>query len=116
MDNEKELIEQETAPKPKKQTKKKAPKQETPTEPETPTTETEQQSVDAPEQTTSESENPNWDWYNNVQNIHPKASKGGSNHTPSVRRNAQKRIRKAKTQRASRRINRRKWTTKIFLS
>lgn len=108
MNNEKELTEQEQAPKPKKQTKKKAPKQETATEPETTATETEQQSVDAPEQTTSESANPNWDWYNNVQNVQPKSSNGGSNHTPSVRRNAQKRIRKAKTQRASRRINRRK--------
>lgn len=123
MNNEKELTEQETAPKPKKQTKKKAPKQETTTEPEPQVTQPE---PDAPNSTPSvnedtainqndleyhtpsEQENQNWNFYNQLQNVQPKSSNGGSNHTPSVRRNAQKRIRKAKTQRASRRINRKK--------
>jgi glucan-binding YG repeat protein len=105
---EQALIQEETAPKPKRTSKKKqqpAPEQ-TATEQKTPTTETEQQSVDAPEQTTSEQENPNWNWYNQLQNIQTKSSNGGSNHTASVRRNAQKRARKARTQKASRRINR----------
>lgn len=100
---EQSLVQEETATKPKKHSKK---KQQTAPEPETPATETEQQSVDAPEQTTSEQENPNWNWYNQIQNVQPKSSNGGSNHTSSVRRNAQKRARKARTQKASRRINR----------
>ena len=105
---EQSLSQEETAPKPKRTSKKKqqpAPEQ-TATEPETTATETEQQSVDAPEQTTSEQENPNWNWYNQLQNVQPKPSNGGSSHTASVRRNAQKRARKARTQKASRRINR----------
>ncbi len=122
MDNEKELTQQETAPKPKKTTKKKTTKQETATEPE-PQMKTEQiPSVqDATESTPSPIEVPhqgttagtpeftastNWNFYNQVQSVETKSSHGGSNKTPSVRRNAQKRIRKAKTQRASRRINR----------
>ena len=105
---EQALVQEETSPKPKKSSKKKQkqPTEQTATEPETPTTETEQQPVDAPEQTTSEQENPNWNWYNQLQNIQPKSSNGGSNHTSPVRRNAQKRARKARTQKASRRINR----------
>ena len=105
---EQSLSQEETAPKPKRASKKKqqpAPEQ-TASEPETPTTETEQQAVDTPEQTTSEQENPNWNWYNQLQNIQPKSSNGGSNHTNPVRRNAQKRAKKARTQKASRRINR----------
>ena len=105
---EQALTQEKTAPKPKRTSKKKqqhAPEQ-TATEPETTATETEQQSVDTPEQTTSEQENPNWNWYNQLQNVQPKSSNGGSNHTSSVRRNAQKRAKKARTQKASRRINR----------
>lgn len=105
---EQSLKQEETAPKPKRTSKKKqqpAPEQ-TATEPETPTTETEQQPVDAPEQTPSELDNQNWNWYNQLQNVQPKSSNGGSNHTSSVRRNAQKRAKKARTQKASRRINR----------
>lgn len=105
---EQSLKQEETAPKPKKSSKKKQQQatEQTAPELETPTTETEQQPVDAQEQTTSEQENPNWNWYNQLQNVQPKSSNGGSNHTPSVRRNAQKRARKARTQKASRRINR----------
>lgn len=105
---EQALTQEETAPKPKRTSKKKqqpAPEQ-TAHEPEIPTTETEQQTVDATEQTTSEQENPNWNWYNQLQNVQPKSSNGGPNHTHSVRRNAQKRAKKARTQKASRRINR----------
>ena len=108
MDNEKDLTTQEEAPKPKKTTKKKTTKEtatvQEPTQQET----QEQQISDAPEQTTSTTENPTWNFYNQVQSVETKSSHGGSNKTPSVRRNAQKRIRNAKTQRASRRINRRK--------
>ena len=105
---EQALTQEETAPKSKKSSKKKQQPaiEQTAPEPETPTTETEQQPVDAPEQTTSEQENPNWNWYNQLQNVQPKSSNGGSNHTHSVRRNAQKRAKKARTQKASRRINR----------
>lgn len=122
--NEKELTEQTVeTQKPKKQTKKKSTKQETTTEPEP---QAKQPEPDAPNSTPSviedtainqndleyhtpsDQNNDNWNFYNNTQNVQTKSSKGGSNHTPSVRRNAQKRIRKAKTQRASRRINRRK--------
>lgn len=96
--------EQETTTKPKKPSKKKqqpAPEQTAP-EQDTSTTKTEQQPENAPEQTTSD----NWNWYNQLQNIQPKSSNGGPNHTHSVRRNAQKRAKKARTQKASRRINR----------
>lgn len=105
---EQSLKQEETAPKPKKPSKKKQQPatEQTATEPETTTSETEQQPVGAPEQTTSEQENPNWNWYNQLQNVQPKSSNGGSNHTHSVRRNAQKRAKKARTQKASRRINR----------
>lgn len=105
---EQALTQEETATNPKKRSKKKQQPatEQTAPEPETTTTETEQQSVDTQEQTTSEQENPNWNWYNKLQNIQPKSSNGGSNHTSSVRRNAQKRARKARTQKASRRINR----------
>ena len=127
MDNEKELTQQETAPKPKKTTKKKTTKEtatvQEPTEQNTVTaqdTAQEQQISDSTERTTSVNENDleyhgpstndnqTWNFYNQVQSVETKSSHGGSNKTPSVRRNAQKRIRKAKTQRASRRINRRK--------
>lgn len=129
MDNEKELTTQEEeTPKPKKQIKKKSTKKQTTTEPEqqeesiTDTTVEPDAAInqddiqpyqpsqpDATEQQTSAKEdNPTWNFFNNVQTVQTKSSKGGSNHTSSVRRNAQKRIRKAKTQRASRRINRRK--------
>ena len=105
---EQALTQEETAPKPKRTSKKKQQPatEQTAPEQETPTTETEQQPVDAPEQTPSEQENPNWNWYNQLQNIQPKSSNGGSNHTNPVRRNAQKRAKKARTQKASRRINR----------
>lgn len=121
MDNEKELTTQEEeTPKPKKQTKKKSTKKQTTTDTNTtvePDAAINQDDIqpyqpsqpDATEQQTSAKEdNPTWNFFNNVQTIQTKSSKGGSNHTSSVRRNAQKRIRKAKTQRASRRINRRK--------
>ena len=105
---EQSLKQEETDPKPKKSSKKKQQPAtgQTALEPEILTTETEQQPVDAQEQTTSEQENPNWNWYNQLQNIQPKSSNGGSNHTSSVRRNAQKRAKKARTQKISRRINR----------
>ena len=105
---EQALTQEETAPKQKRASKKKQQPatEQTAPEPETTATETEQQSVDALEQTPYEQENPNWNWYNQLQNVQPKSSNGGSNHTHSVRRNAQKRARKARTQKASRRINR----------
>lgn len=105
---EQSVAQEETAHKPKKPSKKKQQQatEQTATEPEIFITETVQQPVDAPEQTTSKQENPNWNWYNQLQNVQPKSSNGGSNHTHSVRRNAQKRAKKARTQKASRRINR----------
>jgi hypothetical protein len=105
---EQALTQEETAPKQKRASKKKQQPatEQTAPEPETTATETEQQSVDATEQTPYEQENPNWNWYNQLQNVQPKSSNGGSSHTSSVRRNAQKRARKARTQKASRRINR----------
>jgi glucan-binding YG repeat protein len=105
---EQALTQEETAPKPKKPSKKKQQPatEQTAPEPETSTIETDNEHDGATVQTTSEQENPNWNWYNQLQNVQPKSSNGGSNHTHSVRRNAQKRARKARTQKASRRINR----------
>lgn len=106
--NEQPLNQEETTPKPKKPSKKKQQQttEQTAPEPETSTIETDNEHDGATVQTTSEQENPNWNWYNQLQNIQPKSSNGGSNHTHSVRRNAQKRAKKARTQKASRRINR----------
>ena len=106
---EQALTQEETAPKPKKKPSKKKQQpatEQTAPEPEAPTIETDNEHDGATVQTPSEQENPNWNWYNQLQNIQTKSSNGGSNYTPSIRRNAQKRAKKARTQKASRRINR----------
>ena len=50
----------------------------------------------------------NWDFYNNSQNVTPYHSNGGSNYTQPTSKSYQKKRRKNKTQRNSRRINRKK--------
>ena len=50
--------------------------------------------------------NPNWDYYNQMQNIRPKGVSGRTNVTQSTEKQFIKRRKKNKMQRNSRRINR----------
>ena len=50
--------------------------------------------------------NPNWDYYNQMQNIRPKGTSGRTNVTQSTEKQFIKRRKKNKMQRNSRRINR----------
>ncbi|MBP5722169.1 MAG: hypothetical protein J6X18_01105 [Bacteroidales bacterium] len=63
-------------------------------------------SENATDSTASQEMNKNFDFYNNVQNITPFASNGGSNTTRSTTPAFKKRRKHNKMQRISRRINR----------
>ncbi len=119
--NEKNLTTEQTAQEPKKPTKKKSTKTNSDTAETTTSTEQVPTTQDAsqPEHENSsittndleyhepsESDNANWNWYNQLQSIETKDSHGGSNQTHPFRRRAQKRAHKTRIQKNSRRINR----------
>ena len=63
------------------------------------------QSTDVQEQTPSQD---NWNFYNQMQATQPQTSRGGKNFTKPTSKSFQKKRRINKTQRNSRRINRKK--------
>lgn len=63
---------------------------------------------ETPDNTDAKTTQDNWNFYNGLQNVYTQKTNGGTNMTASSKPTFRKRRNKAKTQRNSRRINRKR--------